>query len=271
MLGSHEIRTTLYKALNWTYISDGQPLDFVQNLIKWRMLSPKLLGLEYNGMLAGLGYDGQAFRIVNFSDVKPTPLSADDSTQSYNEDSYVLVSFRQPKTYQGRTIIVEDKGIYNPTTIDLMQRVAFVCETFEQDFEVYSDNKDEAEMLITSGLIEKMKIFRRELLGQTIQACIWDNEIHFLLKTGNLLKFSDQLEANSFAIAKRAIIVEAGTICTLLEQLFCLQASLGTPDTKEAKQKRLNYYEKCLLKMVNQAKTMDDGASGHDTVRRKAS
>lgn len=250
----HQIKAELYRAIGWTYQSPGQQPAVIQEMTKWRMMDCRSGRFEYPGSLSGLGGNGQGFRIAEVIDEQ----SFGDKTGFKG----VIVSFKQENAFSGRTLVAVDKGVYNPTTIDLMPRIAFACEDFESMFEVYSDQPELAQNLFTSGFLEKMTIFSQETLGRKLQACFLGDEIHFALENNEKFSFSESLETQ--AVPSKSLIVEAASICVILEKLFCIQASLGRQDSREDKQIRLDYYKKCLSKMMEKAKTLSvDAQHGH--------
>lgn len=245
----HQIRTELFRSIGWTYQSPGQDPAVIQDMKKWRMLDCRSGRFEFPGSLSGIGGNGQAFRIAEVLDGK----SFGDKS-GFNG---VIVSFKQERTFEGRTIIAVDKGVYNPTTIDLMPRIPFACEDFEKMFEVYSDQPKLAQSVFTSGFLEKMTIFSQETLGRKLQACLLGDEIHFALENQEKFSFSRPPEGVGNTYIKN-MIVEAASICVILEKLYCIQASIGRVDSREDKQIRLDYYKKCLSKMMQIAKAISN-------------
>lgn len=246
----HEIRTALYKSIGWTYQSPGQEPAVIQNLKKWRMIECRSGRFDFHGSLSGIGGNGQAFRIADVMDSEMPR-----QTPGFRG---AIISFKQPTAFSGRTIIATDKEVYNPTTIDLMARIPFESVSFEKIFEVYSDEAEEARTLFTSGLLKKMTVFSEETLGQKLQACLLGDEIHFALDIQKSFSFATAPESTGPKFI-RDLVIEAGSICVILEKLYCIQASLGQADTKLDKAARLDYYKKCLSKMMETAKTLDGG------------
>lgn len=243
----HAIRSKLYESIGWTYSSPGEDPGVIQDLKKWRMIECRSGRFDFHGTLSGIGGNGQAFRIADVNDA--------DSPGSRTGFRGAIVSFRQAEAFAGRTIVAVDKGVYNPTTIDLMQRVPFENETFEKIFEVYSDQQDEARNLFTSGFLQRMTRFSQETLGQKLQACLVKEDIHFALDIADKLSFSKEPKSSG-AEYVRDLVIEAGSICVILEQLYSIQAKLGAVDTMQEKQARLDYYKKCLSKMMETAKVI---------------
>lgn len=243
----HQIRTELYRAIGWTYQSPGQMPDIVQDMRKWRMIDCRSGRFEFPGSLSGIGGNGQGFRIAEVSDIP----SFGDQTGFQG----VIVSFKQERAFKGRTIIAVDKGVYNPTTIDLMPRIPLACDDFEKMFEVYSDQPDLAQSIFTSGFLKKMTVFSQETLGKRLQASLLGDEIHFVLENQEKFSFARPPQGAGNIYIKN-LIVEAASICVILEKLYCIQASIGRVDSREDKQIRLDYYKKCLSKMMQIAKTI---------------
>ena len=203
---------------------------------------------EFHGSLSGIGGNGQAFRIADVID--------GDMPGQKKGFRGAIISFKQSSEFKGRTIVATDKGVYNPTTIDLMARIPFESDSFENVFEVYSDDAEEAQTLFTSGLLRKMISFSRETLGQKIQASLIGKEIHFALDIDESFSFSKEPKSSGSKFI-RDLVIEAGSICVILEKLYCIQASMGQSDTPQDKTIRLDYYKKCLSKMMETAKTLE--------------
>lgn len=286
-----ELRQFLYGVVGWQFHAPGSAPDIMGNLSKWRMITSKSGEFDYNGTLSGVGFGGQAFRIA---DVTAAPLPGRIEAKDAGFHG-VIVSFRQSKPFVGRTIVAEDKDVYNPTSIDLMQRVPFDCPDFEHVFEVYGDCEDEARAVITSGLVKRLTEFSQLTFGQKAQCVLTESDVHFALHIEDNFQFSKEMSCPSFASAKKAILTEAGNICVLFEKLYRIQASIGKLDTPEAAKQRLDYYQSCLLKMIEAGKPLTEAElmsrgeqsgdpvvsqlskapnavmSGHDRIQRKAS
>jgi len=245
----HGVRQTLYKSIGWNYRSPGDRPEILENLKKWRMIGSNPGGFEFHGSLSGIGANGQAFRIA---DVTDTGFASREKLFKG-----AIISFKQAELFVGRTIVNADKGVYNPTTIDLMTRIAFKDADFENMFEVYSDGKDSAETLFTSGFLQKMTVLSQETLGRRLQSCLIGDEIHFILDIDESFSFSKTYDQAAPTKFKRELVVEAGSICVLLEQLYAIQACLGNHDTAKDRQDRLAYYKKRLSKMMETAKTLN--------------
>ncbi|NNE57902.1 MAG: DUF3137 domain-containing protein [Hellea sp.] len=286
MLSFTKLRQHLYGEIGWTFKEPGRRPEILSNLEKWRMIKSYVGGYDFNGTLTGIGFDGQPFQIHD--------LSVPDIPGEIQSNSYfrgVIVSLRQANLFSGRTIIAEDKGVYNPTTVDLMQRIKFESDDFEHIFEVYSDCYDEASQVITSGMVKRLTNFSQLNYCRKVQCVLDGPDVHFILRLGNNFSFSQQLPSGNFDAAKKGVIAEAGNICILFEQLFRIQACIGQIDSSEASKSRLAFYKKCLVKMLDAAKNMESGtgrsatapddnnlsysehalSSPDDTVRRKAS
>jgi len=244
----HKVRQALYATIGWTYQSPGQQPAIIQDLKKWRMIDCRSGRFDFHGSLSGIGGTGQAFRIADVTD-------ADHPGQRTGFRG-AIISFKQDKAFEGRTIIAVDKGVYNPTTVDLMARIPFADVNFEKIFEVYSDHDADGLSMFTSGLLQKMTAFSRETLGQKLQACLKDDEIHFALEIDDQFSFSKQPDSSGAKFV-RDLVIEAGSICVILEKLHCIQASLGRVDTAEEKRTRLDYYKKCLSKMMEVARKLN--------------
>jgi len=282
-----KLRQHLYGVVGWQFQAPGLGPAILSDLKKWRMVSSKSGEYDYNGTLTGVGFAGQAFRIA---DVSAAPLPGRDSTVDSGFRG-VLISFRQNQPFKGRTIIAEDKGVFNPTTIDLMQRIPFDCVDFEHFYEVYSDCEVEANRVITGGMVKQLTEFSGLTFGQKAQCILTGQDVHFALQIDDRFHFSRVLEEQSFEKAKRAVLTEAGNICVLFEQLFRIQACIGETDQRSKAKQRLEFYKQRLKEMILEAgmvkledfrdsdalpenllsNDQDALMSAHDPVRRKAS
>ena len=246
-LKAHKIRQALYATIGWTYQSPGQDPAIIQDMKKWRMIECRSGRFDFHASLSGIGGTGQAFHIADVTDQQ--------TSEKLGGFRGAVISFKRDKAFAGRTIIAADKGVYNPTTVDLMSRTPFNDPNFEKIFEVYSDHEDDARALFTSSLLHKMTLFSQETLGQKLQACLVGDEIHFALEIDDNFSFATHPESTGMKFV-RDLVIEAGSICVILEKLHCIQASLGRQDTQEEKKIRLEYYKKCLAKMMEVAKRL---------------
>ncbi len=241
----HAFRHAVYGALGWEYRAPSLPPNALMPLQAWRMITSRSGMFKCRGSLTGTGYNGQSFSIV---DVTAKQRDADyiKTEESALTENYgfrgVVVSLSHPVQFAGRTIIMQDKGVFNPTTVDRMKRVGFASSEFERIFEVYSDDQVEARALISPDLMERMIGFSQELLGHRLQCVFLGKQMHLALDIDDTFEFSHDYNPPHFERTKNIFLSEAGTVCILLEKLQALQSVIGRDGSSGADQKRKAFY-----------------------------
>jgi len=241
----HAFRHAVYGALGWEYRAPSLPPSALMPLQAWRMITSRSGMFKCRGALTGTGFNGQSFSIVDVTAKQREAdyIKTEETTLSENHGFRgVIVSLSHPASFAGRTIIMQDKGVFNPTTVDRMKRVGFASSEFERIFEVYSDDQVEARALITPDLMERMIGFSQELLGHRLQCVFLGNQMHLALDIDDTFEFSHDYDPPEFERTKNIFLSEAGTVCILLEKLQALQAVIGRDGRAGADQSRKTHY-----------------------------
>ncbi len=107
-------------------------------------------------------YDGVSVQIMEYR--RYTLEQRYNREQNIREKTYVpkergLIFYADMnKSFEGQTIVVKDKGVFNAfTKYKNMERVGVESPDFEKKFEVYSDNQIEARYILTTVMLEYME------------------------------------------------------------------------------------------------------------------
>lgn len=106
----------------------------------------------------------------------------------------ICILLTMNKNFKGRTVVLEDKGIFNLFKhIPGLQRVKLEDMYFEDIFEAYSSDQIEARYLLTTAFMERMLRLTELYEGKTIRFSFNDNRLLLAVPTKQ-----DMFEACSF-------------------------------------------------------------------------
>ena len=108
--------------------------------------------------------------------------------------SGICVLLEMNKNFSGRTVVLQDKGIFNSLhKIPQLENVRLEDSKFEKIFEVYSDSQIEARYLLTTAFMERILQLRDLFGGKSIQFSFRDNTLLIAIATKQ-----NMFEAHSF-------------------------------------------------------------------------
>jgi hypothetical protein len=118
----------------------------------------------------------------------------DKSTHYVTVFRGIAVEFELPKSYQGRTLVLADAGIFNVFHHERgLQRIKLEDVVFEKEFEVYASDQIEARYLLTTAFMERLLKLCSLYDGKSIQALFEGNKLLLAVNTGK-----DMFEPCSF-------------------------------------------------------------------------
>ena len=108
--------------------------------------------------------------------------SSDNSSSEITIFKGVIVVLTMNKKFDGQTMVVKDKGIFNKLdafSIDLPERENIRLEdsVFEKEFEVYSTNQIEARYLLTPAFMERILKLRQAYKSKRIEFSFFDDKL----------------------------------------------------------------------------------------------
>ena len=94
-----------------------------------------------------------------------------------------FISISVPHKFQGQTVVVPDKGIFNVTAKRGMKRVRLVDPRFEKMFEVYGTDQVEARYLLPPDFMQRLVDLEHAFCGRSIRFGFIDNQLLIAIET----------------------------------------------------------------------------------------
>ncbi len=97
--------------------------------------------------------------------------------------------FQFHKTFQGRTLVLRDAGLFNILGRGRgMEQVKLESNTFEQAFQVYSNDQVEARFLLTPDLMQRLIDLEKVFHGGKLRCAFQNGELLIALEGGDLFE-----------------------------------------------------------------------------------
>lgn len=231
------LRVKLYDLLGFSY-SAVSPSPGALILLRAAGVLHSPTGLyKGRGRVRGVGFDGKRFSVQE--------LRANDGDGDEIQDAGfdgIIVSVSHALRIHGRTVVLPDRGVLNPRHIDGMKRVGFSSRRFEDLYEVYSDDQVEGRNLVPPDFVERLMAFHPILT--TGRACVAfaGRQMHVVLPTGNLMRFSDDIPTYHHDAAADLITTEMVRILELVSQVDALHSAADRRCPVEREKARADFY-----------------------------
>jgi hypothetical protein len=186
------------------------------------------------GRVRGVGFDKKRFSVqeVRAQEEEGEPPGFDG----------LVVSVSHKLPIYGRTVVLPDLGVLNPRHVDGMKRVGFPSRAFEAAFEVYSDDQVEGRSLIPPDFMERLLAFDPILSGGKGSVAFAGRQMHVVLPTGSLLRFSSDLHFNRLEDAAQHVASEMIQLFTMIAEVDALHSSADRHCPVERVRARDDYY-----------------------------
>ena len=133
---------------------------------------------------------------MTIAEEKLRTVHLDEKKQKHAKNIFsgVCILLEMNKNFSGKTIVLEDKGIFNPfQRVHGLEHVKLEDSKFEKLFEVYADNQIEARYLLTTAFMERMLQLQGLYEGKSLQFSFQNNQLLIAIRTKQ-----NMFEANSF-------------------------------------------------------------------------
>lgn len=134
------------------------------------------------------------------------------------KDHGIIFSAKMNKDFQGQTIVVKDKGIFNKLArYKGLMRIGLESPEFEKAYEVYSDNQIEARYILTTVMLEYMLELKK--IFPKIEYSFFDNQLQI-----NIEMKENFFECSSFFRS----VINKKRIEKIFKQLYLLFSIVKT-------------------------------------------
>ena len=232
-----DLRMKLYDVLGYSY-SAVSPSPASLLLLQATQMIQSPTGLfRGRGRLRGVGFDGKRFSVQELR-------AHEGDGRADDEPGFdgLLVSICHALPIYGRTIVVPDRGLMNPRHIDGMKRVGFPARRFEKVYEVYSDDQVEGRSLIPPDFIERLLDFKPILSTGLVRVAFSGRQMHVVLPTGDLMRFSDDIPVQDYEGAADIITDEMLRVFDLVARIDALHSSVDRHCPVEKDRARVDFY-----------------------------
>ncbi|MGB6230926.1 MAG: DUF3137 domain-containing protein [Litorimonas sp.] len=228
------MRSKLYDLLGYTY-SAVSPSPGAMLLLRAAGMVTSPDGLfRCRGRVRGVGFDRKRFSV---QEVRSR--ASDDAAGGFDG---LIVSVSHSLPIHGRTVVLPDRGVLNPRHVDGMKRVGFPSRVFEAAFEVYSDDQVEGRTLVPPDFMERLLAFDPILAFGKGSVAFAGRQMHVVLPTGDLLRFSNDLHFNTMEEAAQHIAAEMIQVFGMIAQVDALHSSADRHCPVERVRARDDYY-----------------------------
>lgn len=228
------MRVKLYDLLGYAYSAVSPSPGAMLLLQAAKMVRSPSGFYRCRGRVRGVGFDRKRFS------VQEVRAHIEDGEQTGFDGLVVSVSHKLP--IYGRTVVLPDYGPLNPRHVDGMKRVGFASRVFEAAFEVYSDDQVEGRSLVPPDFMERLLAFDPILSMGHGSVAFAGRQMHVVLPTGNLLRFSSDLHFNTMEEAARHVASEMMQIFSMIAQVDALHTSADRHCPVEKAKARDDYY-----------------------------
>ncbi len=231
------LRVKLYDLLGHAYSAVSPSPAALMLLQATKMVSSPTGLYRGRGRIRGVGFDKKRFSVQE--------LRANDGDGDLHDEGGfdgLIVSVSHALPIYGRTVVLPDRGVLNPRHVDGMKRVGFPSRAFESKFEVYSDDQVEGRTLIPPDFVERLMEFEPVLSTGLPRVAFAGRQMHVVLPTGDLMRFSDDIRFHHHDAAAERITAEMVRVLDLVAQVDALHSVADRHCPVERERARADYY-----------------------------
>lgn len=228
-----DLRIRLYDHLGHRYSAVSPSPGALILLQDANMLSSPNGQYDCFGRVRGVGFDGTRFS------VQEVRAQGDGESQGFDG---LIVSVSHSLSIYGRTIVMPKRGVASPRHIDGMKEVDLPSGTIDERFEVYADNQVEGRSLIRPGFLRQLAEFGPMLADGHASVAFTGRQMHVVLPTGELSRFSHDTEFSSHDAAADHIASEIAKIFDIVARVDALHSSADRRNSTGREKTRIDYY-----------------------------
>lgn len=131
------------------------------------------------------------------------------------EGRIIIVEFERSSL--GKTVVLRDKGAFNPKVRGDMKRVGLVDPVFEKIFEAYSTDQVEARYLLTPDFMQRLVDLENVVEGENIRFGFADKNLLIAIETENKFDVGDMTKSVTETARTQKILDEIGAIYNVVD------------------------------------------------------
>jgi len=149
--------------------------------------------------------------------------SVETHLERENDDSWITVFRGQvmtltfPQKFLGKTVVLRDKGTFQPKKKGDMKRVGLVDPVFEKIFEAYSTDQVESRYLLDPVFMQKLVDLEASVDGKKIRFGFIDGQLLIVVETSNRFEAGSMLKPLTVPERTQKILDEVGAIYDIVD------------------------------------------------------
>ena len=128
-----------------------------------------------------------------------------------------LMVLNLDRKFLGKTVVLRDKGFFNPKKIAGMKRVGLESIKFEKLFEAYGTDQVEARYLLTPDFIQRLIDLETSVDGKNVRFAFLDGLLAIAIETPNRFEAGSMFKPLSDMERTQNILNEIGAVYNLVD------------------------------------------------------
>lgn len=128
-----------------------------------------------------------------------------------------------PKKVFGRTVVLRDKGVFNPKRKSGLKKVGLVDPVFNAAFQAYGSDQVEARYILTPDIMQDIVDLEMAVAGQKIRFGFMRNQLLIAIETGGRLSAGSMLRPLEDPSRMQKILDEVSAIHHLVDAVLALK------------------------------------------------
>lgn len=220
------IVTAIVGYVGWQFNSDVSSFDMTP--YRGLFLLPKNIDRSsFEDSLSGQVH-GASFRSVEAHLEKQTRDSDGDKKWSTVFRGQLMALDFPTKTF-GRTIVLRDKGWFNPKKHDNMKRIGLVDPVFEKLFEAYGTDQVEGRIILDPAFMQKIVDLERAVSGKNIRFGFDRDRLYIAVETPNQFEAGSMFKSLTSPDPTQKILHEVGAVFDIVDTLLKRESRNALP------------------------------------------
>lgn len=131
-----------------------------------------------------------------------------------------LMTLDFPTKTFGRTIVLRDKGWFNPKKQADMKRIGLVDPVFEKLFEAYGTDQVEGRVILDPAFMQKMVDLERAVSGKNIRFGFDADRLYIVVETANQFEAGSMFKSLTTPDRTQKILDEVGAVFDIVDTLL---------------------------------------------------
>ncbi len=178
----NRIVTGVCDYLGWAFSAKVQDPPHLDILIENGLLPSRYTRVSFEDKIYGEAH-GADFETVECHMEQRVKSKDNESYQTVFRGAVMALDFH--RKFLGRTVVLRDKGLFNPKAMKGMKRVGLVDPKFEKIFEAYSTDQVESRYLLTPDFMQRLVDLEESVDGKKIRFAFLENLLLVVVETPN--------------------------------------------------------------------------------------